>query len=249
MAKNQADVLTAAAGYLRGKVVDNTTIVSEALNNDIVQFFVKLMSLGGISPNGLYDNETNNYQFIQALIAYVKSATFQATFTERGVAELATAIEAQAQTDNTRIITPLILAQVTSTETRVGLVEKATTAEAQAGTADKFIDSALLLPFTGGLLTKVIEIGDWNMASTTTVNIAHGLTLSKIRKVEAIIRNDSDTGRFMIENAPNVTVADTSLNVLSSEVRLDRKVGGYFDTTSFDSTSYNRGYIIIQSIP
>jgi len=69
MAKDQAALLKAATGYLKGKVEDSETVVGEDLNNDIVQFFVKLMNLAGISPNGTFDNETNGYQFIDALKA------------------------------------------------------------------------------------------------------------------------------------------------------------------------------------
>lgn len=249
MAKNQSDVLTAATGYLKGKIVDDTTIVSEALNNDIVQFFVKLMNLAGLTPNGLYDNETNNYQFIQALVAYVKSATFQASYTERGVAEVATSAEAQAQTDNTRMITPLILAQVTATETRPGLVEKATIAEAQAFVADKFIDGDRLSRVVGGVLTKIVEIGEWNMDYSATEFVDHGLTYSKIVAVNIIVRNDADTVRIPLNCSPNTTYTETSFNILSTQIRMDRKDSGYFDGVDFNDTSINRGWVIIHYLP
>lgn len=71
MAKDQALSLKATTGYLKGKVEDTETIVNEQLNNDIVQFFVKLMNLASLSPNGNYDNETNGYQFIDALVAKI----------------------------------------------------------------------------------------------------------------------------------------------------------------------------------
>lgn len=58
----------------------------------------------------------------------------QATESVKGVAELATTGEAQAGTDDERIITPLKLQQVTATETRKGVVELATAAEVQTGT-------------------------------------------------------------------------------------------------------------------
>jgi hypothetical protein len=56
----------------------------------------------------------------------------QANETRLGVLAIATTAEAQAGTIDTKIITPLKLAQVTATETRRGLIELATTAEAQA---------------------------------------------------------------------------------------------------------------------
>jgi hypothetical protein len=56
----------------------------------------------------------------------------QANETRLGVLAIATTTEAQAGAIDTKIITPLKLAQVTATETRRGLIELATTAEAQA---------------------------------------------------------------------------------------------------------------------
>ncbi len=58
----------------------------------------------------------------------------QATETVKGVAELATTAEAQAGTDDERILTPKKLQDVTATETRKGVVELATNAEVQTGT-------------------------------------------------------------------------------------------------------------------
>jgi len=56
----------------------------------------------------------------------------QATETAMGVLGIATTAEAQAGTIDTKIITPLKLAQVTATESRAGVVALATAAEAQA---------------------------------------------------------------------------------------------------------------------
>lgn len=56
----------------------------------------------------------------------------QATETAMGVLGIATTAEAQAGTIDTKIITPLKLAQVTATESRRGVIALATTTEAQA---------------------------------------------------------------------------------------------------------------------
>jgi hypothetical protein len=56
----------------------------------------------------------------------------QATETAMGVLGIATTAESQAGTIDTKIITPLKLAQVTATESRRGVIALATTAEAQA---------------------------------------------------------------------------------------------------------------------
>jgi len=58
--------------YLFGRIKDNSgtndgTPVNEFVYGDIHQFFAKLITLAGITPNNLPDNETNGYQTIQAL--------------------------------------------------------------------------------------------------------------------------------------------------------------------------------------
>lgn len=58
----------------------------------------------------------------------------QATESVKGVAEIATTSEAQNGADDTRIITPAKLQDVTATETRKGVIELATSAEVQTGT-------------------------------------------------------------------------------------------------------------------
>jgi hypothetical protein len=59
--------------YVNGKLVDSTesvegTLIGEGINQDIVQFFQKLMDLASLVANGDPDNEANGYQFIAALI-------------------------------------------------------------------------------------------------------------------------------------------------------------------------------------
>ena len=60
----------------------------------------------------------------------------QATESAMGVLGIATTAEAQAGTIDTKIMTPLKMAQVTATESRRGVIQLATTAEAQALSPD-----------------------------------------------------------------------------------------------------------------
>jgi len=92
---------------------------------------------------------------------------------------------------------------------------------------------------------KVIPIGDWNMDSTTQITVAHGLTLSKIRNVQANIRNDGDDLYMTIKLTFNGAVQGSADTYDGTSVILNRLSGGAFDSDTFDSTSYNRGYITI----
>ena len=105
---------------------------------------------------------------------------------------------------------------------------------------------------TGGndsikLAWKVIEIGDWNMDTTNSVDVAHGLTLGNIRSVNAMIRDDTNSVYYNFESF-TVGAADGLAQIIGSTstyISLTRDEGGFFDSTGFDSTSFNRGWITI----
>ena len=93
-----------------------------------------------------------------------------ASETNAGIAEIATASEAQAGTDNTRILTPAGLQQVTATQTRKGIVELATNAEAQTGTdAEKVLTPASMQSVTATTGRKgVVQLATNSEATTGT---------------------------------------------------------------------------------
>jgi hypothetical protein len=72
--------------FINGKVVDNQTTVGEGINQDIIQFFQKLMDDSPFVANGNPDNEANGYQFVSALVDKITDtvASTQKTFTDRG---------------------------------------------------------------------------------------------------------------------------------------------------------------------
>ena len=95
----------------------------------------------------------------------------QATETAMGVLSIATTAEAQAGTINTKIITPLRLAEVTATETRKGVIALATSAEAQALTLDatKALTVARLVDRTATTSrVGVVELADNTETQTGT---------------------------------------------------------------------------------
>ena len=100
------------------------------------------------------------------------------------------------------------------------------------------------------LLTKVIEIGDWNMDTTSNKIVAHGLAdHKKIRMIDVIIREDTDTNvfGFFDGNQSGSAGRDGGLEypIGDTNIELNRETGGYFDNAAFDSTGFNRGWITI----
>jgi len=99
-----------------------------------------------------------------------------------------------------------------------------------------------------GLHTNVVEIGDWNMDSVSSVLITHGLDYTKIRSFSSFVRNDSGLLYPLNIHTGATTAADGIIyQANSTQFYLGRNTGGYFDSANFNSTSYNRGWITILS--
>lgn len=116
-----------------------------------------------------------------------------------------------------------------------------------------------ILTNPNAIIRKVINIGDWNMASSDNISVAHGITdWTKIRNVHVMILTDTGTsltpagfGAASAMFPLNITTFGTGLThgsfgINSTNINLARLIGGIFDAATFDATSYNRGYITIE---
>jgi hypothetical protein len=94
------------------------------------------------------------------------------------------------------------------------------------------------------IAVSVVDIGDWNMDATASVNVAHGLTFSSIIGAQVWVRTDTNATKFPLDFAqagdPNGFVS-----ISATTVDLTRIESGIFDSASYDSTSFNRGWIIL----
>ena len=95
------------------------------------------------------------------------------------------------------------------------------------------------------LKTKVIDIGDWDMDTTFSVSISHGLTITNIRSVSVLITNDQETTLSGLLDYDGATSVAGQVSVGTTTVSLSRFNGSSYDDTSYDATSYNRGWIYI----
>lgn len=126
------------------------------------------------------------------------------------------------------------------------------------GTADQIIKKSdgvdfntimtnSVLPDTGvpNLKIKVLNIGDWNMDTTSNKIVAHGISdYKKIRMISVIIRDDSDSGYTCSPYLDPSDLLSHNFDVPGS-LNLFRANGSFYDSVNFDSTSYNRGFITI----
>lgn len=102
------------------------------------------------------------------------------------------------------------------------------------------------------LKTKVLEIGDWDMSSTYSVNVTHGLTRTKIRSVDILIRSDSDGTMtsliYTVKSGLNAGVTSGTYelnNGAPTVIKCIRFDDGAFNSSSWSNTSFNRGWITI----
>ena len=98
--------------------------------------------------------------------------------------------------------------------------------------------------------TKIIEIGDWNMDSTSYIQIPIPLwDMMKIRKFSAYVYSDSPPlGPIDLVVNGGLVPLFTGMPYLNGTLhmlQLFRVVGGMFDNASYDSTGYNRGFVVI----
>lgn len=101
------------------------------------------------------------------------------------------------------------------------------------------------LPTTkvGVLNVKVMNIGDWNMVSTQSKVVAHGLDWTKIRDISVLVV--PDTGTTVVPITFNIGTESGSASYDGTNVNLARTALQYFDSVNFDATSFNRGYITL----
>ena len=100
-----------------------------------------------------------------------------------------------------------------------------------------------LMELMGGVKTKIIEIGAWDMDGNASPAspILHGIAaLADIRSIQVIILRDDDQTRD--DFAPG---ADR-IYATGTQILLNRTASGTFDAPSWDDAVMNRGYIIIR---
>lgn len=98
--------------------------------------------------------------------------------------------------------------------------------------------------------SKIVEIGDWNMSSSSNVIVGIGTGVgSKVRAIDVIIRNDANSGFYKLSIYDGSNIAGSVGAITANSVTLNRFSPGFFASVDFDSTSYNRGWIYIEYEP
>lgn len=96
--------------------------------------------------------------------------------------------------------------------------------------------------------TKTIEIGDWDMDATVGVAVSHGLSATEwktVRVMDVIIRDDADSGYSPLSSKSSA-IDGYLREIEAASINLYRITSGSYDSASYDSTGYNRGWVTIQ---
>ena len=110
-----------------------------------------------------------------------------------------------------------------------------------------------LMALKGGMKTKVIEIGSWDMDATTSVAVAHGMAdYKKIRSIEILIFEDFASGSlYPIDYTSSGYVAGKASGtflVVPTTVGISRIASSIFDGVTFSDPAINRGFVIIKYV-
>lgn len=98
------------------------------------------------------------------------------------------------------------------------------------------------------LRRKVIEIGSWNMDTTSNLGVAHGLDLTKIRNLDVLIQDDTTANRYKLNYSNTGADIEGNFYIQGTLVRIFRRNGGLWDNVGYSDTGINRGWIIIDYI-
>lgn len=106
--------------------------------------------------------------------------------------------------------------------------------------------------YNDGIKKRYINIGDWNMDTDPLklINFPVDLTYSTIISASCMIRNNIDDARYPLHTIYSGAAIVQGIIVDDDEgaFRVSRLNGSIFDSTNFNSTSYNRGWIVIEYI-
>lgn len=93
---------------------------------------------------------------------------------------------------------------------------------------------------------KIVNIGVWDMNTTASVTVAHGLTLLSIRAVDALIYDSDGNFKYRLDYLDGANVQAGAVGAIdATNVTLKRLEGGFFDSVDFQGAG-NRGYLTIR---
>ncbi len=93
--------------------------------------------------------------------------------------------------------------------------------------------------------TKIIDIGVWDMDTTSAIAVNHGLTFSKIRSVSACIVNNANTIKNQVPDGTDLIFSPGAAGTATvTQVKIARAGASIYDSVNYNGAT-NRGWITI----
>jgi hypothetical protein len=111
------------------------------------------------------------------------------------------------------------------------------------------LDNGMTRPF----LRKRLQIGTWDMVTTATKSVAHGLPQSRILRVDVIILSDAGSGAAYRSlgwaGAVGYNgIAAGDVQIGATNLDMTREDGMIFDSANFNDGAMNRGWILVDYV-
>ncbi|MCK5613468.1 hypothetical protein KAR91_66980 [Candidatus Pacearchaeota archaeon] len=98
---------------------------------------------------------------------------------------------------------------------------------------------------TSGLKCRIIEIGDWDMDTVSQVVITPTLDISTIRSISGVVRTDSDAATPEIRPFGGGALTNQVVVSFARANAINLQCSTASFTADWNSTSYNRGWLMI----
>ena len=99
-------------------------------------------------------------------------------------------------------------------------------------------------------MEKTVELGDWNMNTVNSTTILHGLHMANLRNAEVWIRDDTAVQTEDLTIAVGGSSANMGgyMQLTATKIYIFRFIGGRYDSTGWQATSFNRGWATVQYV-
>lgn len=99
-------------------------------------------------------------------------------------------------------------------------------------------------------LNPVVNVGNWNMSTTDSIDVDVIFHYSKWRHICVMILNDdgNEIKRLGYKGSLSGSWLHDPLKG-DTILTLERKIGGDFDSIDYDTEVFNRGYIKMSTVP
>lgn len=116
----------------------------------------------------------------------------------------------------------------------------------QDGSGD-FINKNILV-VKNRTIEIIMNVGDWNMDTTASKEVAHNLPdYKKVRSIIVLINADVDINENDSFPAPSNNATSAEIITMDNvNVQMIRATTGVYDNTAYNATPYNRGFITIK---